>query len=483
MAQATAPQDPAALSSSAPSVPAQQITTHQRQVELSYLEGHDADIPSNDAVALGVDTKAVLDPKELEAAPSSTPSPVEPSEKTASANDKDVTRDPNVVTWDGPDDPENPMNWTDRKKWLLIAVVSSITFTTPLASSMFAPGVPQLMREFNSDSTLLASFVVSVFLLGFVFGPLFIAPMSELYGRMPAYHIANVVFLAFTLGCAFSTNLAMFCVFRLLMGIAGSAPLTVGGGTIADLMPPEKRGAALSIWALGPLMGEFRSSFWETTACINKALGPVLGPIIGGYLTQCLGWRWVFYLLAIIVGVLTVSSGFLMRETYAPVILSRRCKALRKSTGNPALHTVYDGLLTPSQLFRKAIIRPTKMLTRSPMVFFLSLHVSIAFSYLYLLFTTFTFVFERQYGFTPGESGLTFLGVGVGMLLGLVIMGKLSDKILKAKAAANGGQIKPEYRLPLMPPGSILIPIGLFWSTSSTLLPSMLPRRLPPTQS
>lgn len=152
-----------------------------------------------------------------------------------------------------------------------------------------------------------------------------------------------------------------------------------------------------------------------------------------------------------------------MRETYAPFILSKKCRALRKSTNNQALHTAFDGLLTPSELFRKAIIRPMKMLTRSPIVFLLSLHVAIVFSYLYLLFTTFTYVFERQYGFSPGTSGLTFLGVGIGMLVGLFITGKLSDRMLKSRAAANGGQMKPEYRLPLMLPGAFLVPVGFFW--------------------
>ena len=54
----------------------------------------------------------------------------------------------------------------------------------PLASSMFAPGVPEVMTEFKSSNELLASFVVSVYVLGYAFGPLLIAPLSELYGRV-----------------------------------------------------------------------------------------------------------------------------------------------------------------------------------------------------------------------------------------------------------------------------------------------------------
>ena len=111
------------------------------------------------------------------------------------------------------------------------------------------------MRDFHSDNTLLAGFVVSVYLLGFAFGPLLIAPASEIVGRVVVYHIGNVLFLIFSIACAVSTDIPMFCIFRFFMGAAGATPLTNGGATIADVIPTEKRGGAMAVWALGPLMG------------------------------------------------------------------------------------------------------------------------------------------------------------------------------------------------------------------------------------
>ena len=67
----------------------------------------------------------------------------------------------NVVDWDGPEDALHPRNWSNWKKTINIVFISSMTFLTPLASSMFAPGVPEVMREFDSDNVLLATFVVS----------------------------------------------------------------------------------------------------------------------------------------------------------------------------------------------------------------------------------------------------------------------------------------------------------------------------------
>ena len=96
-----------------------------------------------------------------------------------------VEQDPNIVDWDGPDDPKNPLNWPSRKKWGIVWSVGAVTLITPIGSSFFAPGVPQVMRAFHEDSLILSAFVVSVYLLGFAIGPLVIAPLSELYGRRP----------------------------------------------------------------------------------------------------------------------------------------------------------------------------------------------------------------------------------------------------------------------------------------------------------
>lgn len=136
--------------------------------------------------------------------------------------------DPNVVDWDGPDDPHNPLNFKPWLKTLNVGLVSAICFVTPLASSMFVPGVPFLMEEFHSRSVELGSFVVSVYVLGFAVGPLLLAPLSEIYGRLYIYQVCNFGFILATVACALSTNLNMLIGFRFLEGVFGSAPLTNG---------------------------------------------------------------------------------------------------------------------------------------------------------------------------------------------------------------------------------------------------------------
>jgi multidrug resistance protein len=357
---------------------------------------------------------------------------------------QDEPQDPNIVYWSGPNDPENPQNWTPKKKWGIIASLAAITLITPLASSFFAPGVPQVLRAFNETSNVIAAFVVSVYILGFAIGPLIIAPMSELYGRNLLYNICNLLFVTFNIGCALSTSMGMLIAFRLLAGCAGSAPLTLGGGTIADMFPAEQRAGAMAIWSLGPL------------------LGPVIGPVCGGFLVEAKSWPWVFYILAIFGGAFGIVLLLVGRETYAPIILAKKAAALRKATGNPNLRSKLAIDIPPREIFVRAITRPMKMLFLSPIVGLMALYVAINYGILYLFFTTVTFVFEGQYHFSSGAVGLSYIGVGVGMLVGMGVLGVMSDKFIKQHQAK--GDVKPEHRLPLILtlPGAIGLPIGLF---------------------
>ena len=319
---------------------------------------------------------------------------------------------------------------------------------------MFAPGVPELMVEFGSASRTLASFVVSVYVLGFAFGPLIFAPLSEIYGRAPIYHMCNVGFVAFLIASAVAPDMGSLIAFRFLSGMFGSAPLTNGGGTVTDMITQEKRGAAMAIFSIGPL------------------LGPVVGPVVGGFLADAKGWRWNFWVISIIGGVFALLMLAFMKESYAPVLLERKAARLRKETGNPALRSKMDTGESATELLKRSIVRPLKMLIGSPVCLICALYVGIAYGYLYILFTSITPLFMEIYGFTTSTSGLAFLGVGIGSMVGVVYFSIRSDKYMKKKAALDDAAantegreregMKPEYRLPDLRVGGIMLPVGLF---------------------
>lgn len=158
-----------------------------------------------------------------------------------------------------------------------------------------------------------------------------------------------------------------------------------------------------------------------------------------------------------------------MKETYAPILIERKVLKLRKETGNNNLHSKLDSGQSVADKFKIAIVRPVKLLFLVPIVTSMALYVAIVYGILYLLITTFSFVYRDQYGFDEGTVGLTFLPAGIGMMIGVVVFGALSDMLVKRRMAA-GGDLVPEIRLTpaVALPCATVLPVGLFiygWTT------------------
>ncbi|KAF7556934.1 hypothetical protein G7Z17_g1050 [Cylindrodendrum hubeiense] len=392
------------------------------------------------------------DARQAQGSSTSHPDRASLSEKPASSRSEDGTvtdtLDENIVWWDGDDDPENPQNWTKLRKYSNCLLISLLTFIEPLASSIFTPGVPELMRDFGSSNTELAAFVVSVYVLGFAFGPMVLAPLSEMIGRLPVYHCCNVLFLAFTAACAVAPSLESLIAFRFLAGTFGAAPMTNGGGSIADMFKPEERAAVMAGLSIGPL------------------LGPIIGPVVGGALTEAKGWRWDFWVITIVSGAIVAGMFFVMRESYAPVILERKARRLRKETGNILLRSKLDEGLSSSDLLKRAIVRPMRLLLFSPICTIFAVYLAVVYGYLYLLFTSITYVFEDIYSFSTKTVGFVYLGLGIGCMAGMALFAWDSGREMKKNAGTE--EMKPELRLKLLPAGAIVFPIGFFiygWTT------------------
>jgi MFS family permease len=121
-----------------------------------------------------------------------------------------------------------------------------------------------------------------------------------------------------------------------------------------------------------------------TLAGVGRFGGPVIGPLIGGWINERAGWRWLAWTMTAFAGALTVLAALAVPETYAPAILRKRARALARSVG--ASHvTTYDAgrpigdWKDECQLY---LFRPFLFLTREPIVLLLSLHVSFLYGIL-----------------------------------------------------------------------------------------------------
>lgn len=392
-------------------------------------------------------------------------------EKSKSSKSGRSQRDPNLVTWESADDPENPKNWTTGKKWAATFVVSSFTFISPVSSSMVAPALRAISADFNVTNQVEQSLVLSIFVLAYAIGPLFLGPLryvyhhpagnllnkltgnSEIFGRVYVLQLANLFYLFFNLGCGLAKTSGQEIAFRFLAGLGGSAPLALGGGVLSDLFTAEERGRAISIYSLAPL------------------LGPAIGPIAGGFIAENTTWRWVYYATTIADGIIQCFGLFFLQETYAPVLLTRKKKKLIKETGNEALHTEFDNPdRTLGKTLRIALIRPFKLLGTQVIVQVLAIYMAYLYGLMYLVLSTFPGLWENDYHESVGIGGLNYIALGIGFFTGTQVCAPLQDRIYRILKARNGGVGKPEFRVPLMIPGAILVPIGLFmygWSAEA----------------
>jgi len=315
---------------------------------------------------------------------------------------------------------------------------------------MVAPALPAIGKDLHITQSIDLQLSFSIFVLAYAVGPLFLGPLSELYGRTIILQTANLIFLVFNTAAGASRNKAEMIAFRFLSGLGGSAPLAIGGGVLSDLFESHERGKAVSLYSLAPL------------------LGPAIGPIMGGFISENVSWRWIFYVVSIADVVVQISGTFFLRETYAPKLLQRKKEKLIKETGNQELHTPYDDPnLTFVTKITTSLVRPFRLLGTQIIVQVLAVYMAYLYGLMYLVLSTFPTLWRDKYHENVGISGLNYISLGIGFFLGAQVGSRINDRIYRRLRKRNNGIGRPEFRVPLMIPGALLVPIGLLiygWS-------------------
>ncbi|PYI35227.1 synaptic vesicle transporter [Aspergillus indologenus CBS 114.80] len=324
---------------------------------------------------------------------------------------------PTIITW-GPDDPENPQNWSIPKKLLVSSQIWLLTFAIYIGSAIYSPGIPSAAQHFGISSVA-ATLGLTLFVLGYGVGPMLLSPLSELpaVGRSPTYVLTLVVFVFFNFGVLYARSLGMFLAFRFLTGFFGSPALATGGASMGDIWSPRARDYMIAVWG-----------------CFAIA-APVLGPLVGGFAAAAKGWTWTIWPLMWVSG-FTLGVLFVgLPETYAPNILYRRAACVRKITGDA-------NCVSESELELRSV--STKDL-------------------LYIWFEAFPIIFEDLHGFNAGQNGLAFLGILVGTI-GLAIPGYFYWKAhYQIRYLDRNGNLPPEAQLPSACVGAVCLALSLFW--------------------
>lgn len=288
--------------------------------------------------------------------------------------------------------------------------------------------------EFDT-STLVSTVGLSTFVLGIGTGPLLTGPLSEHYGRRPIYLIAWSLFIIWTIPSAVGTNIQTLVIGRFFQGFAGGTFLSVAGGTVGDIFAKDEIQKPMTLVSLAPFVG------------------PSSGPVIGGFINYYAHWRWTYYVLIIWAVALLVAIIFFAPET--------------RFSGKSNSTTEKQKTSQPGRALRIALTRPFQMLALEPMCLCLDLYSAILLGILYLFFGAFPLVFKTTHGMNLWQTGLTFLGIIIGMVLGAAmspvwvkVRQRLSSRSLNDPMQPR---TEPEYQLPPAILGGVLIPIGLFW--------------------
>ncbi|KAI9872823.1 MAG: Citrinin biosynthesis cluster MFS transporter mrr1 [Pleopsidium flavum] len=367
----------------------------------------------------------------------------EASEKNDQRQEQE--KDPNLIEWNGPDDPDNPMNWARSKKWIATMALSSMTFCITFASSVFSTATEVTAKEYGV-STEVTTLGTSLFVMGFAVGPLVWGPFSELYGRKLPLFFGFAVFAIFQIPVAVAQNLHTIMICRFFGGFFGCAPLAIVGGALADFWGPVDRGVAICLFAAATF------------------IGPVAGPIVGGFITMSyLGWRWTAWITLIMAALFWTIGLIFIPETYAAVLLQRRAKKIRFETKNWAVHAKADeNKVDFHQILVKYLLRPLTMLVSEPILIMITLYMALIYGILYLFFTAYPISFQEERKWNAGVGALPFLGITIGVLIGGSII-VFTTKTRFARKLKKHGKVIPEERLPPMIAGAALLPCGLFW--------------------
>ncbi|KAL7282085.1 hypothetical protein ACG7TL_003554 [Trametes sanguinea] len=260
-----------------------------------------------------------------------------------------------------------------------------------------------LVRDLHTTHEV-AILSISLYVLGLGIGPMFVGPLSELYGRNVIYRTSYVLFFAFTWPTAFPPNIATYLVFRFITGLCGAAFLSVAGGSVSDL---------------------FDNAHVATPSHL-----------------RC------------------------VPETYVPFILKRKARRLRKTTGDDKYYAPLEH--QEHSLFRMILFSCStpftvisELLMFDRMALALDVWSALLLGILYLAFQAFPIIFEEVHGFNVQDTGLSFLGIGIGMVAALCTQ-PYWNSLFRREAQKHNGHPPPEIRLIIGQVGGILAPLGLY---------------------
>ncbi|KAF9697725.1 hypothetical protein EKO04_004193 [Ascochyta lentis] len=350
-------------------------------------------------------------------------------------------------TWVSTTDPEDPYNWPSHRKIIIGTVFSFGQLVPIMSASMIAAALDDISHDLKISASI-TQITLSSYFLGMAFAPFLIAAMSEMYGRKRVWIACNAWYILWNALCPVGNSAPLMIVGRFMTGAGASVGVTLNGPVMADMYGKSERGRSLAIVTLLPY------------------IGPALGPIVGGVITQFIHWSWVFWIMSLTNAAIVLLGLIFVRESYTPVLLRR--KAATDSDPSQIRRTTKS----LQNRLGSYLLRPFRILFHRPAIWPISLITTISFATYSLMLSTYATLWIDRYGQSELIGSLHYLSIALGSTIAGQVGARVMDWSYRYLSRRSGRDGTPELRLPYTSSGMIFMPVGLLlcgWSAEYTL--------------
>ncbi|KAF3043584.1 linoleoyl-CoA desaturase activity protein [Didymella keratinophila] len=350
-------------------------------------------------------------------------------------------------TWSSSSDPADPYNWPSYRKIIIGTIFSFGQLIPIMSASMTAAALGDIAHDLKIGAST-AQITLSSYFLGMAFAPFLIAAMSEMCGRKRVWVACNTWYILWNALCPAGNSAPLMIVGRFMTGAGASVGVTLNGPVMADMYGKSQRGRSMAIVTLLPYVG------------------PALGPIVGGLITQFIHWSWIFWIMSLVDTAIVLLGLAFIQESYTPVLLRR--KASKENSRMQSAHS------TKSLYARLGphLMRPFRILLLRPVIWPISLLAAISFAVYSLMLSTYATLWIDRYGQSELISSLHYISIALGSTIAGQIGAHIMDWLYKYLSTRAGRSGTPEFRLPYTLPGMLLMPTGLLlygWSAEKIL--------------
>ncbi|KAI3319457.1 MFS general substrate transporter [Xylariaceae sp. AK1471] len=316
---------------------------------------------------------------------------------------------------------------TTEKKAIVLAAASG-AFFSPLSAQIYFPALDALSRDLHVSVTEV-NLTVTTYMIVQAIAPMFVGSLADTAGRRPAYIVCFIIYIAACVGCALAPNYAALLVLRALQSAGSSATVALCQAVVSDVITSAERGSYVGFTSV-PII-----------------LAPSVGPVIGGVISQYLGWRWIFWFLTILSGFVLILFLLFMPETCRLIVgdgsiwphpfyrtfwqlikdAHRKRRAARNTSGAAIQQDATQESGKKSLRIQRPNLTRTLLILFEKEMFLLLMYSSLFYAGFYAVATAIPADFASLYGFDGLKIGLVYVPLGVGSIVSAFVMGKLAN--------------------------------------------------------